>query len=280
MATARKSKNTKSSGDSTAAMQERKRLRRGILLLAALLITVTLLVIAIWWMYRRLYSHNPRLTLQTVHVSSSGYWGQNDQTRAALVRDLKLNLGKDNVLSLNIQKLREDLKKFPNITDAQVRIVLPDTLSITIKERVPKAFLRTRGGDLVVDDNGWVMKSSQCFGVSENMPVIEVDKKIDKEIKLGMPLQAISEQLKIMAAVQNMNCFTIRSITPLRGGLMSVDMIYHGIKGEKKYLIKIPVGNYQQLLQQAQTAIETGTLASDKHSIITLSNNGMSVFSK
>ena len=279
MATARKSKNTKSSGDSTAAMQERKRLRRGILLLAALLITVTLLVIAIWWMYRRLYSHNPRLTLQTVHVSSSGYWGQNDQTRALLVRELKLQLGQDNILALNMQKLRDDLKKIPNIADAQISIVLPDTLSISINERVPKAFLGIRGDDLVVDANGWVMKSSQCFGVSENMPVIEVDEKTRKEIKLGTPLQAISEQLKIMAVVQNMPCFTLHSILPLRGGLMNTVMIYHGNKGEKKYYIRIPVGDYKKLLQQAQTDIETGRLPSD-YRTITLFNNGMSVFSK
>jgi len=279
MATLRTTKNKKNN-DSSAAKQERRKLRLGIWLLAGVVVALLLVITAVWWLHQRLYSRNPRLTLKVVHVSSSGYWGQGEEIRNQLIRELKLNMHYDNVLALDLRKLREDIKKIPNIADAQVNVILPDTLSIAINERVPKAFLGVRDGEWVVDANGWVMNRKQCFWVSDKLPVIEISGKTAREIKVGTPLQAISEQLKLLAAIQNTVCFTVRSITPFRGNLMAAEMLYHGKAGKKEFLIRFPAGDYPALLEQARKDIETGIVRSDKISEITLSNKGISVLSE
>lgn len=273
-------KTGKNSSDNTAAIQSRRKLKRGLILLAVLLVLIALIVTTVWWLHRRLYSRNPRLTLNVVQISGTGFWAQNDGNKRELVRRLKLNLRKDNILSLDVKKLRQEIKKIPNVADAQIRLVLPDTIVISVNERSPRAFLGTRNGDRVVDADGWVMKRDECFGVSEKMPVIALNGKLDKEARVGVQLQAVAEQLKLIEAVRKTSCFTVHTITT-RGDVMTIDMIYHGGRDEKKYLIRMPFGDYKSLLERTKSDIETGIISGDKVGIITLSGNkGMDVLSQ
>ena len=167
----RKNKNTVNS-DSPAVRQEKRKLRRGIILLAIIGCFIVGSLVCAWWLKHRMLEQNRHFLLRRVTVESSGFWGKSAENRNALIRKLDLALNQDNLFNLDMKKLRNQLRSIPNISDAQVCAVLPDTVAISIEERIPRAFLGRPNGELVTDANGMVMTARQCFGVHPKLPVI------------------------------------------------------------------------------------------------------------
>ena len=64
-----------------------------------------------------------------------------------------------NLFEISIREVEKQLESVPQIRDAEVQRILPDTLKITITERQPIAYLgRNRGGlHLLVDGDGYLV---------------------------------------------------------------------------------------------------------------------------
>ena len=252
MATARKTRET--AVPAAAERQAKKKLRQGIILLIIILLLMIGCGVLLWYLNSRLFEKNPRFTLQNIEIISSGFWGKNAENRSALVRKLDLKIGKDNLFGLNFVKLRQDLRSMPNVADAQVRMQLPDKITIEIEERVPRAFLGRSNSDLVVDANGMVMTASQCFGVHPKLPVIVGFSR--RGVRPGLIQPALHEALALIMSVQQHDCFSVALVGLNHNENLTVFMDYHTNNMKRRYHVTMPRGNYRELLDILRSAIE------------------------
>lgn len=249
----RKNKNTVNS-DSPAARQEKRKLRRGIILLVIIGCFIVGCIVTAWWLKHRMLEQNRHFLLRRVTVESSGFWGKNNENRNALIRKLDLNLNKDNLFDLDMKKLRSQLRSIPNISDAQICTVLPDTVAISIEERIPRAFLGRPNAELVSDANGMVMTARQCFGVHPKLPVILIPP--DCRVYPGVMQPALREALALIMAVQRYQCFSVALISLRSPDELFVLMDYRGLRGGRRYHVTMHRGNYPESLDILRSAIE------------------------
>ncbi len=276
MATIRKSKK-QYENSSPSARQEKKKFRRGVILLVVLLLLITAVAVALWSLNSRLFEKNPSFILREVQVSSSGYWGSKPEHSKALIRKLGIQVNKDNIFALDAAKLRNELRNIPNIADAQVKTVLPDMLQITVEERIPRAFLGRPNAGLVVDANGMIMESRQCFGIHPKLPVIVG--MHNRGIKAGATLPALREALALLMSVQRYECFTVVLISMIRNDVLNVTMDYRAGNRTFRYYVTLPHGNYPELLDILRSAIEDARRHNDSRNTVDLTFDGAVVMS-
>ena len=276
MAAPRKSKPATTAGKKTVSNVEQKKLKRGLLLIASLLLIVVSCVLALWWIKNRLFSENKRFTLRVVEIHSTGYWAQNENNRVLLLQKANLQPGKDTLMAMDLPQLRQNLRNIPNIADAQISMELPDKLKISIDERIPWAFIGKKDGHWVVDSEGLIMESKECFGVHSNLPVISVLQRDILNVTSGNRLPAAAEPLKLLAAVKQTQVFTINTIIALDDKLC-VNMKYHSAGKSSNYTVNMPVGNYNMLLNQIQTVIDNAIKRNERFTTINVLYNGQTV---
>ena len=277
MAAIRKNKNN-SNSDSPASRQEKRRLRRGIVLLVILFIFISGCVVGAWWLKHRMFEQNRHFLLRQVTVESSGFWGKNSENRDALIRKLNLGINSDHLFALDMRKLRSQLRGIPNIADAQVCTILPDTVAISIEERIPRAFLGRPNSALVADANGMVMHSRQCFGVHNKLPVSLVPPRI--KLDAGKIQPVLREALALIIAVQRYKCFAVALINLSRQDELFVLMEYRGIRGARRYHVTMPIGNYVENLDILRSAIEEARRRGDDRIKINLMFKNQVVMSR
>ena len=279
MATVRKSKPASTTGKKTVSNVEQKKLKRGLLLIASLLLIVVSCVLALWWIKNRLFAENKRFTLRVVEIHSTGYWAQNENNRVLLLQKVNLQPGRDNLMAMDLPQLRQTLRNIPNIADAQISMELPNKLKISIDERIPWAFIGKKNGNWVVDSEGLIMESKECFGVHSKLPVISVLQRDILNVKSGNKLPAAAEPLKLLAAVKQTKSFTVNTIIALDDKLC-VNMEYHSAGKSSNYMVNMPVGNYEKLLNQIQTVIDNAIKRNERFTVVNVLYNGQTVLSK
>jgi len=115
------------------------------------------------WLYRI-----ERLALKRIEVVRDGLLSE------AEIRGLSgIQIGR-NALTVDPFEVRERLRRHPRIEDAQIRLDFPDTLHITVRERVPVARLMlprlgTAETYLLVDDLGFVFLPFQRGAVPSDV---------------------------------------------------------------------------------------------------------------
>jgi hypothetical protein len=72
------------------------------------------------------------------------------------------------------QELQARLEAQPAIASAEVRRYLPDRLKITVRERRPRAVLRTETGYFLIDQTGAVLDPA-VTGEASELPIVSVD---------------------------------------------------------------------------------------------------------
>ena len=71
------------------------------------------------------------------------------------------------------QELQARLEAQPTIASAEVRRFLPDRIEVTVRERRPRAVLRTESGYFLIDQTGVVL--AQAAGETDELPIVSVD---------------------------------------------------------------------------------------------------------
>ncbi len=264
--------------DSPAARQEKRKLRRGIVLLVIIGCFIIGCLAAAWWLKHRMLEQNQHFMLRRVTVESSGFWGKNVENRNALIRKLDLNINKDNLFDLDMKKLRSQLRSIPNISDAQVCTILPDTVAISIEERIPRAFLGRPNAELVTDANGMVMAARQCFGVHPNLPVILAPS--DCRVYPGVMQPALREALALIMAVQRYKCFSVALISLRSADELFVLMDYRDARGSRRYHVTMHRGNYPESLDILRSAIEEARRRGDDRPKINMTYANQVVLSR
>ena len=277
MAAMRQNKKSAGAAD-PAARQKKKKLIRGIILLVLLVFIIAGFTVALFWLKNRMFKENRRFTLRNANIISNGYWGKGTLTSSQLLRKLNLHINESNLFTLQPKQLRSELRSIPNIADAQVRIILPDTLEIYIEERIPRAFIGRPNSPLVTDANGVIMNSKECFGVHPNLPVI--NGMVHHNMRAGEVHAALRPALHLIMAVQRYKCFSVAAISLSQADNLLMFMDYQKGSQRRRYHVTMPRGNYPQWLDILQSAIEDARSHGDDRNRIDLTNNGQVVMSK
>lgn len=263
----RKSKSSAGTVD-PAERQKKKKLIRGIILLALLAAIIAGCVLGLYWLKNRMFKDNDHFILRQTNINSSGYWGKNPVTTSRLLRKLDLQIGKSNLFELKLAELRQELRSIPNIADAQIRFILPDTLEINIEERIPRAFIGRPNSPLVADANCVVMNASECFGVHPNLPVI--NGTLHTSMRSGEVHNALRPALHLIMAVQRYKSFSVAAVSLRQEDNLVMLMDYRQGHKVRRYHVTMPKGNYPEWLDILQSSIEDALRRNDSRNRINL----------
>ncbi len=123
-----------------------------------------------WQTYSRMFDGNQRFTITEVKVDSKGFW---QDKKELLCEILRVQPGMTNLFSLNPGELRTRLlQREPSIQQVKITRILPDTLTISILERIPVALLNSPRSPFVVDADSILMNKNRCMDISYSLPVI------------------------------------------------------------------------------------------------------------
>ena len=146
--------------------------RKGRIILGAVVLVLGSAAVAFlsWFSYYELFPGNARFTLRHVEVNSRGWW-KGKSAYIAAIADLKP--GSTGLFQLNLPEIRSRLLQEPSIENLIVARKLPDTLSFTITERIPRALLGNPKSPFVLDSSGVVIHRDKCVKIDGNLPVIQ-----------------------------------------------------------------------------------------------------------
>jgi len=254
--------------------------RRGRMLLAALAVIMILaaVVVSFWLVKSFLFSHNTHFILRDVKVSSSGWWNG----RTTKVREfLDLQNNDINLFKLKLDELRKKLENHPSIRKAEVDRILPDTLSVKIYERIPRAYLNDRNSRWVIDDTGIIMDRESSIRMDNGLPVIlGLDKK--QEISAGMTMPDLLPIVNLlMLTITDFPDVRITNVSVNNPKMLTVILYYHGI--DKRYIAYIPANRIntaadtREMLFRLRCNIDNALRTGSQKNVIYLGYSGMGV---
>ena len=270
-----KTKNKTNAAATPAARQEKKKLRRGIIVLVSLAVLCAAVVFGLMRLNKLMFEDNRHFILRRIEVISSGFYGKNQANKRALIGKLDLKINSANLFELDVKKLRQTLRYQPNIADAQVAVLLPDTLQISVEERIPRAFLGRTDSPLVADANGMVMRSRECMGIHPNLPVIAG--MPHHSLKAGEIHEKLRDALNLIMTVQRYRAFSVAGVNLSVPDELFVYMDYRFGSNVHRYRVTMPRGNYRENLDILQSAIEAARRRGDTHSRIEMTFDGQVV---
>lgn len=158
---------------------------------------ISLCIFSVWWCRTKLFTKNPRFTLKRIDIRTQphGYW---EGREASLWRRLDLKKG-ENLFAIDLKKTRQRLLSISNLSNAEVEIVLPDTLKVDLTERVPRAFLGNPNSPWVLDDKSILVPRSETVAPRLNLPVIAGCQ--NKKLHSGMELSDAHAAMTLIMTV-------------------------------------------------------------------------------
>ena len=164
-----------------------------VLTLIAILVVISTFVFLVYSAKQRLFTANKHFTIRKILVKSGGWWkGRVDKVSEIL----KIKKGETNLFSIDYSEARDTLIEEPSIEDVSIYKLLPDTLVVEIVERIPRAFLKLKHSNYVVDSNAIIMPSNTCVNLDEDLPVINDFKT--KKLEPGRQLEEVSGALNLI----------------------------------------------------------------------------------
>ena len=107
------------------------------------------------------------------------------------------------LLFLDCEEAREGLQKLPLVKSAQVRKLFPDTLAITIEERVPYALWQLDGAVSVVAEDGTILDHAvpERFATLPLLVGTGADKRAHEIVSLLEAVPAVGKRVKAATLV-------------------------------------------------------------------------------
>ncbi len=239
-------------------LAKRKKTNNGTAIRAflALLIVVcatAILFFALYWSVKKMLWENPHLTIKEVNVvSESGWWDGRD---AVMCRYLNIKINKSNIFDLKLNELRNKLLKKANILDATIVRTLPNKLDINIIERIPRARIKTKDNNLVIDEDCMVIrKGIVAENLINHLPRILIPYSLSKKVKNGEHCPEFKYALKlIMLTKTDYPLYKINDISIIDQSKISFVCEFNG----KRYQIHMPLKNIANDLEALSIKIES-----------------------
>jgi len=168
----------------------------------------------------------------------------------------------NNVFDLSLSLIKTRLESNPWVEEAEVRRILPDQLSLKIKERKGQARVRIKGRFFLVDSNSVVLPDIQNVPTYD-YPLIEInDIALKGEPKMGQKLDSVdlSNSLLLINWLKSkgfIDKYPVLSFTP--GGKQGISFVLAATKIEVKFPYTqsdVKLQALEQLLLKPQKEID------------------------
>ncbi|WP_059170054.1 cell division protein FtsQ/DivIB [Bacillus sp. FJAT-27445] len=113
-----------------------------------------------------LYIQSPLSHVGAIKVSGNSVYEETELVKVSGISS------KANIWKIKKGQAAERLMKLPELKDARVKIVLPNTILINVTEHKRIGYLAKNGGFYPVMENGKVLASNKKQSLSENVPVL------------------------------------------------------------------------------------------------------------
>jgi len=209
---------------------------------------------------RVLFWENERFVVNVVNLKTAenGYWFKK---KASLIKLMKVELGATNLFDIDVEEAKQLLMFKANIESAIVERVLPDTLNVTIQERVPRAYLifskqtvRKEGTWLpkwVVDSKCVLMKKSSCMNLGRSIPLIYCGTEFGK-LSEGDVYAKVKPavDLMVLSMGKYYSSFRIDGVSLKSDGNVLFSLYLKDRKHRKAFVITLPrKGDYDKYLE-------------------------------
>ncbi|MCP3966779.1 MAG: FtsQ-type POTRA domain-containing protein [Lentisphaerae bacterium] len=252
--------------------KERQKTFRVTMLLLGVILTIAIIGVLLYGSAIVLFSGNKHFTLRHLEVKSSGWW--NDRSRL-MANKLRLNIGKDNLFSRHLYKMRRFIEKLPCVETATVTRVLPDTLRVDVIERIPRAYIGSSRSPLVTDSHCMLMEKKYCLNLGKDLPNI-LGVTQDDRLRPGHELAEIQDAVDlIMLTKRYFQDFRIAAIS-VRDADKLYAVIYY--KGMKIYKVHFPRKNLKYMLAVLRSAVLKAMRNGDKRTVVDLTYKGKVIF--
>lgn len=164
--------------------------------------------------WRKFYLENPELNIQDIIVTETeNYSGPKVEGKISvhtILSELGVETNLDNnIIELDIRKIRERLEQEPLLKNVEVRKIMPRTLSIKFEERVPQAIVFGGRKTCYIDKDAYILPlrykddTQLKYNVS-GLPVITAVKNLDILIP-GKPVndKYLDAALSLLRKVQS-----------------------------------------------------------------------------
>ncbi len=244
-------------------------------LLAGLLLLSGLLAAGIYFFCNCLFSENRHFTLQELKLQEigPGYWGKRYSQIAQLAG---ICPGKDNLWKIRPADVRARILKIPAVNHCEVRRVLPDTLQITISERIPRAAMENPGSSRVLADDGMVLNRFEALKMDGELPVISGFKKMDRAPVPGSLCPEAGNALRLLGeCLQNYPDISILYVNIANPAKLDCSVRY---RNRRSYRVIFPAdGKFDYLMAAFQSAVIDVLKNNDSRSTFDLRYDGQVV---
>jgi|BioPla2DNA2_1021312.scaffolds.fasta_scaffold74693_2 cell division septal protein FtsQ len=147
----------------------------GLMLLRALpfLLAVLLLLGAVSFCRKKLYYNNPLFQLKKIETSQTDNFSSS--RIITILSEMGVESGRYTLPLLPLREIRQRFLKEPIVGEVRVRRIYPDTLQVTLVERVPVAYLHFPGSlglpSMSLDRHGVVLPGNMK-GATSKLPII------------------------------------------------------------------------------------------------------------
>ncbi len=252
------------------------RLKKKNLWLALTLLLAILAVIGaiVFFAERLLFSRNERFLLRRIEVRSEqgGYWNGRDDRVAEL---LQLRPGRDNLWEMDLRKIRERLLRHPSIRTCTMKRVLPETLSVSIVERLPRAALGNPGSPYLLSDDLVVLPRAETMKVAGDLPVLTGFGPNFRTYPGALCPQAEAAMDLLMEILRN-----YPDLAAVHLDISSRDKLKTTLRYRNRYLYQVTFpteGRFDYLLGVVQSAIIGLLRNGDERHVLDVSFNGQIV---
>lgn len=175
-----------------ARPRKRRRKRHGCAItIYSVLIIIALVIIA----------NTPLFAVHKINIK-----GNKDYTKQQVITMSGVQKG-DNLFRIQKRSIRKRLVNNSYIREVDLHRSLPDTLTITVKERRAMAYLPYGSKNIVIDSNGYVLKV-----VNKRPQLVKISDMSIKRMEVGKPIavsneKKLNETLEILKLMKQGNLF-------------------------------------------------------------------------
>ena len=249
----------------------KKAINSVIWLLLAILLCIGLLIAGLYFAGNWFFYQNRHFTLRVLDLQENGpgYWG-NKHTLLAARAGLKLQ--QDNLWKIDPAKVRNRIMEIPSIASCEIRRILPDTLQVTISERIPRAAIENPSSPRVLAADGTVLNRYESLAMPGALPVI-TGFGMAKAPAAGSKCPAADNALKLLnECLRNYPDISIIYINIARKDRMECFLRY---RNRRTYKAILPAeGRFDYLLSALQSTIIDVLKNNDPRTTFDLSYRG------
>ena len=240
-------------------------------LLLAVIFCLALLGTGVYFAGNCFFFQNRHFTFRVFDLRENGpgYWGGK---HSKLAERAGLRVGKDNLWKVSPAQVRSRILAIPSIASCEVRRILPDTLQVTISERIPRAAIENPRSPRVLSADGIVLDRYESRAMPGILPVI-TGFGLTKAPDTGTKCPAADNALKLLnECLRNFPDISILYVNIAAKDRMECYLRY---RNRRTYRAILPAeGKFDYLLSALQSAIIDVLKNNDPRNTFDLSYRG------